>query len=79
MNRTVVTEDADVLLAGLPKRPTAADLISDARSAEDGFRADEENGSHPYDRRASAAAASAANDIAPPAEWEKEMSYADMG
>ena len=78
MNRTVVTEDADVLLAGLTKRSTAADLISDARSAEDGFRADEENGSHPYDRRASAAA-SAANDIAPPAEWEKEMPEADMG
>ena len=80
MNRTTVVEEPDILVAGLPKRSAAADIISDARSAEDGFRADEEGG-HPYDRRDRRAATAAASpsDIAPPAEWEKEMTEVDMG
>ena len=80
MNRTTVVEESDIMVAGLPKRSAAADIISDARSAEDGFRADEEGG-HPYDRRDRRAATAAASpsDIAPPAEWEKEMTEVDMG
>ena len=73
MNRTIVAEDADILIRrGLPEPSTTADLISGARSAEDGFRADEDN------RRTLNAAASSPSDIAPPAEWEKEMTDADM-
>ena len=47
MNRTTVLEDppAAVLFRGLPGRSTTSDLISGARSAEDGFRADEYGGS----------------------------------
>ena len=80
MNRTIVLEETGVpLFVGLPKRSTTADLISGARSPEDGFRADE-YGKSAYDRRPFAAhtSASAAADIAPPAEWEKEMTDADM-
>ena len=74
MNRTIVIEDPPaVLFRGLPGRSTTSDLISGARSAEDGFRADE------YGRSAAPpSSSSAATDIAPPAEWEKEMTEADM-
>ena len=74
MNRPNVLEDPPaILFKGLPGRSTAADIIGGARSAEDGFRADEYGGS-----AARPSPSSSAADIAPPAEWEKEMTDADM-
>ena len=74
MNRPNVLEDPPaILFKGLPGRSTAADIIGGARSAEDGFRADEYGGN-----AARPSPSSSAADIAPPAEWEKEMTDADM-
>ena len=80
MNRTIVAKDSDVALAELSDPPAAVDLIDDVRSAEDGFGADADDGRGGFYmiRGSLGAPPSAVGDIAPPAEWEKAMTDADI-
>ena len=79
MTITAADKDSDAVLTGIAEPTAAIDFINDSRSAEDAFGADEEGRGGLYLIKGSLAAPpSAIGDIAPPAEWEKAMTDADI-
>ena len=88
MNRSISTDGADDVLRGLVSEvSTTADLISTTRSTEDGFRTGEDltpdRSESVYDalrpsRNGTPARRQDTNTTAAPAEWEKDMSNAEV-